>query len=214
MARPVRTGAATSPQVGADRVASTGYPGTVGTAEPSDLTALLHRATAGDGAAASALFDVLYADLHARAQRVASDANATLQPTALVHEAWLRLVPDRAPAFADRAHFLRAAGAAMRSALVDHVRARNAQKRGGGRQRVELDAIADVYQERALDLLALDDALRRLAERDAQLAQVVELRFFAGVPMQDIGSVLGCSTSTVERAWRTASAWLRAELAP
>lgn len=180
---------------------------------PGQVTALLRRASDGDQAAASELFAQLYAELRARAQSVAHRADATLQPTALVHEAWLKLVPDRAPSFADRTHFLRAAAAAMRSVLVDHIRARRTEKRGGDRQRVELDAIADVYDRRAVDLLGLDESLQRLAAMDPQLAQIVELRFFAGLQMQEIGPVLGVSTSTVERGWRTASAWLRAELA-
>lgn len=180
---------------------------------PGQVTALLRRSSDGDPAAASALFEQLYGELRARAQLVAGRAGATLQPTALVHEAWLKLVPERSPSFADRAHFLRAAAAAMRSVLVDHIRARRTQKRGGDLQRVDLDAVADVYDARAVDLLGLDEAMARLAALDPQLAQIVELRFFAGLQMQEIGPVLAVSTSTVERGWRTACAWLRAELA-
>ncbi|MCA8952761.1 MAG: sigma-70 family RNA polymerase sigma factor [Planctomycetes bacterium] len=177
-----------------------------------DLTRLLDRLRDGDTAAASALFELLYADIKRRAQRIAADANATLQPTALVHEAWLKLVPERAPTFADRAHFLRAAAAAMRSVLVDHIRARNTRKRGGAVAHVDVAAVADIYEQRAIDLLGLDEAMRRLAEFDPQLAQIVELRFFAGVPAPEIAAVIGVSASTVERGWRTACAWLRAEL--
>lgn len=116
--------------------------------------------------AMDALFSQAYEELRRLASAVRRNgAGPTLGPTALVHEAWLRLVPDRAPAFADRAHFLRAAAAAMRSVLVDHIRARATQKRGGGRQRVELHAIADVYQEQAVDLVGLDEALQRLGAR-------------------------------------------------
>lgn len=179
---------------------------------PDQVTALLRRSSDGDPAAASALFEQLYGELRARAQLVAGRAGATLQPTALVHEAWLKLVPERSPSFADRAHFLRAAAAAMRSVLVDHIRARRTQKRGGDLQRIDLDAVAAVYDERAVDLLGLDEAMARLAGFDPQLAQIVELRFFAGLQMQEIGPVLAVSTSTVERGWRTACAWLRAEL--
>jgi len=182
------------------------------TSLPSPVTALLRRTSAGDQAAASELFEQLYTDLKARAQRVVRTADATLQPTALVHEAWLKIVPERSPSFADRTHFLRAAAAAMRSVLVDHIRARHTQKRGGDASHVEIDMIADIYDKRAVDLLVLDEALERLAKMDPQLAQVVELRFFAGLQMQEIGPLLGVSTSSVERAWRTASAWLRAEL--
>ena len=180
---------------------------------PGPVTALLRRSSDGDPDAASALFSHLYAELHGRARQVAGSADATLQPTALVHEAWLKLIPERTPSFADRAHFLRAAAKAMRSVLVDHIRARRTQKRGGDRVRVELDAIADVYDRHPVDLPDLDEALRRLAELDPQLVQIVELRFFAGLQMQEIGPVIGASTSTVERGWRTASAWLRTQLA-
>ena len=182
--------------------------------DPGPITNLLHRSRAGDESAASELFERLYAELHQRAQLVAESANATLQPTALVHEAWLRLVPDRAPDFADRLHFLRAAAAAMRSVLIDHVRRRRAKKRGGNRVAVDIDALADLYAERAIDLVTFGDALQRLAAMDAQLAQLVELRFFAGMEMAEIATALGVSLSTVERAWRTARAWLRRELQP
>lgn len=182
--------------------------------EPHRVTSLLQRVREGDDAAASALFEQLYAELRARARAVAESAGATLQPTALVHEAWLKLVPDRSPAFADRLHFLRAAAAAMRSVLVDHIRARNSQKRGGNAVRVELDAIADLYTDRAIDLLSLEDAMQRLGALDPQLAQVVELRFFAGLEMRDVAAALETSLSTAERAWRTARAWLRTELQP
>lgn len=180
--------------------------------EPAEVTRLLQRAGCGDTSAASELFEHLYADLRARAQLVNQQANSTLQPTALVHEAWLRLVPNRRTPFADRAHFLRAAAKAMRSVLVDHVRARKAKKRGGDQARVELDHVADVYDARAIDLLTVDDAMRRLAALDPELAQIVELRFFAGLQMQEVAEVMGTSLSTVERGWRTAGAFLRAEL--
>lgn len=173
---------------------------------------LLRRSAAGDPDAASALFEQLYAELRARAQRVAGQAGATLQPTALVHEAWLKLVPERTPAFADRLHFLRAAATAMRSVLVDHIRARNTDKRGGRHAHVELDALADVYATRAVDLLALDESLQRLGAMDPQLAQIVELRFFAGLEMREVAGALDVSLSTVERGWRTARTWLHAEL--
>lgn len=180
--------------------------------DPSLVTSLLQRSRAGDEQAASQLFEHLYAELRARAQLVANDANATLQPTALVNEAWLKLVPNRTPAFADRLHFLRAAAAAMRSVLIDHIRARKSQKRGGDAVHFELDRLADLYSDRAVDLLALEEALQRLAALDTQLAQVVELRFFAGLEMREVAAALEVSLSTAERAWRTARAWLRTEL--
>lgn len=190
--------------------------------EPREpVTALLQRSRQGDAGASSALFERLYHELRARARLVAADANVTLQPTALVHEAWLKLVPERdGNGFADRVHFLRTAAAAMRSVLVDSIRARKTLKRGGGegdggmRHQVELDLLADLYSERAVGLLPLDDALERLAGIDPQLAQVTELRFFAGLGMRECAEAMDVSLSTAERAWRTARAWLRTELNP
>ncbi|MEZ6036876.1 MAG: sigma-70 family RNA polymerase sigma factor [Planctomycetota bacterium] len=180
--------------------------------DPGEVTLLLQRSRAGDPAAASALFEQLYSELRARAQKVADGANATLHPTALVHEAWLKLVPERSPEFADRLHFLRAAAAAMRSVLIDHFRARKTQKRSGRVVPVELDHIADLYADRGVDLLTLEEALQRLAALDPQLAQVVELRFFAGLGMKEVADAMETSLSSAERAWRTARAWLHAEL--
>lgn len=179
---------------------------------PEPVTSLLRAAQAGDGAAASRLFEQLYGELRASAHRLGNQHGATLQPTALVHEAWLKLMPDRDASFHDRSHFLRAAARAMRSVLIDHVRARRAQKRGGDAMRVELDGIAETYNQRAFDLLALDEAMHKLQGVDPSLAELVELRFFAGLPMQEVATTLGTSLSTVERSWRLASSFLRAEL--
>ncbi|MBL8754117.1 MAG: sigma-70 family RNA polymerase sigma factor [Planctomycetes bacterium] len=181
--------------------------------EPCDpVQDLLRRAGAGEPAAAAALFEHLYADLKARAHRVGQQADCTLQPTALVHEAWLKLAHRTTP-FTDRAHFLRAAAKAMRSVLVDHLRGKHRQKRGGDLVRVELDDFAAVYDERAIDLIALDEAMERLAAVDPTLAQIVELRFFTGLKMQEIADVQAASLTSVERGWRMACAFLRAELA-
>lgn len=193
-------------------VAATLYPSAM-TAADDPVQTLLQRMRDGDAAAASVLFEVLYADLRQRAQRVGQQASATLQPTALVHEAWLKLVPRHGTPWADRAHFLRAAARAMRSVLVDHLRGRQRQKRGGDLVRVELDEVAAVYDARAIDLLALDEAMERLAAVDADLAQIVELRFFAGLTMPEIAEVQATSLTTVERGWRMACAFLRSELA-
>lgn len=182
---------------------------------PDHVTALLVRAGAGDHSAASTLFDLLYGELRARARAILrDDRGLTLQPTALVHEAWLKLVPGGAAGPRDRAHFLRLAAAAMRSVLVDHARARNADKRGGGARRQPIDELCDVFAARATDLVVLDDALRRLHDLDPMLAQIVELRFFAGLEVAEVAATLAVSASTVERAWRTARSWLRAELDP
>lgn len=181
--------------------------------QPDTVADLLARVGAGDSEAAARLFGLLYADLRQRAHAILRDKDATLQPTALVHEAWLRLMPGRAPAIADRGHFLRLGARAMRSVLVDHARARRTGKRGGDRNRVEFDEVCSIYEDRAVDLLALDEALRGLGELDPQLLQLVELRFFAGLEVDAVAEVLAVSRSTVERGWRTARAWLRSTMA-
>ena len=137
----------------------------------------------------------------------------TLQPTALVHEAFLRLVPEGgAPQLEGRAHFLRVAARAMRRILVDHARARDADKRGGGRRPVALDDVLEAFAERDLDVLELSDAVEKLGAVDPELARLVELRFFAGLTIAETAAALGVSTPTVERHWRVARLWLAREL--
>jgi RNA polymerase sigma factor (TIGR02999 family) len=136
----------------------------------------------------------------------------TLQPTALVHEAWMRLVGGRA-GFDGREHFLAVAARAMRSVLVDHARRRRSQKRGGEGQRLPLDNVLPVYEERA-DLVALDEALNRLSVVDERRAQVVELRFFGGLTIEETAQTLKSSTATVQRNWQMARLWLLNELGP
>ncbi|HKB03738.1 MAG TPA: ECF-type sigma factor [Gemmataceae bacterium] len=180
----------------------------------TELTAILDRLRAGDPRAAGELFDRVYAELRrmAAAQVAAERAGHTLNATALVHEAYLRLFPGPAPAFADRAYFFAAAASAMRRVRVDHARARGADKRGGGQRRVELDSnIADAPGP-DLDLVALDEALDKLAAKDPARAKLVELRFFAGLTMPQVAEVLGVSLATAERHWAYARAWLLAEL--
>lgn len=138
---------------------------------------------------------------------------ATVQPTALVHEAWMRIARRPGAAFDDRAHFLGTAARAMRNLLVDLARARASEKRGGDRERMPLEVALELFDERAVDLVLLDDALDRLAEEDGQLAAVVELRFFGGLTHDEVAGVLGLSVPTVERRWRSARAWLRLTLA-
>jgi len=129
----------------------------------------------------------------------------TLQPTALVHEAWMRLTGGH---FIDRGHFAAVAAKAMRSVLVDHARRRGTLKRGGGRVRAELDGVLALFNESSPDLLALDDALRRLGENDPELARIVELRFFGGLSIEETARVLASSTASVTRGWRVARMWL------
>jgi RNA polymerase sigma factor (TIGR02999 family) len=179
-----------------------------------DLTAILEQVRAGDPEAPAALFAQVYEELRRLAGRqVRGDgADRALTPTELVHEAYLRLFAGQTPVFPDRAYFFAAAARAMRRVRVDHARAVQTVKRGGDRQRVELDSGLAVTPEPDLDLVALDEALDRLAARDPARAKLVELRFFAGLPMAEVAEVLGVSLATAERRWAYARAWLLAEL--
>lgn len=136
----------------------------------------------------------------------------TLQPTALVHEAYLRLAKQQNNAGLDSGHFFAMSVKAMRSVLVDHARHRNRLKRGGDLSRIPLDDIVDLYQKSAVDLVALDEALTQLALSSEDQAKVVELRFFGGLTEEETAAILGVSTRTVTRLWRRARAWLRHEL--
>ena len=138
----------------------------------------------------------------------------TLQPTALVHEAYLRLFPEQAADWADRSHFLRCAARAMRQILVDHARRRNRRKRGGDRNRVPLDSgVAFVSDQRPDILLALDEALTRLEALDPRQAEVVELLYFTGMTQPEAAEALRVSPRTINREWRLARAWLREQVA-
>lgn len=178
-----------------------------------EITRWLELARAGDTTALDRLMQTMYAELHGIAQRQMRNERSghTLQPTALVHEAVLRLLGKSAPALENRNHFLRAASQTMRRVLVDHARARNAAKRGGGLT-ILRDQDPGQAAEQPIDILALDDALTRLAEAEPRWAQVVELRFFAGLEVTEAAEVLGISTATVKRDWRFARAWLAHEL--
>jgi RNA polymerase sigma factor (TIGR02999 family) len=143
-------------------------------------------------------------------QRERSDH--TLQGTALVHEAYVRLLGDDAPHWQNRAHFFAVAAQVMRRILVEHARSRHAAKRGAGVCKVTLSAAESFSGRSDVDVIALDDALKTLAEMDPQQSQVVELKFFAGLSNEDTAEVLGISASTVKRDWNTARAWLFREL--
>jgi RNA polymerase sigma factor (TIGR02999 family) len=136
----------------------------------------------------------------------------TLQATALVHEAYLRLTRERDRTWESRAHFFAVAAQIMRNLLVDHARTLARAKRGGGAVEVSLEAVADFSGLDPEDLLALDDALRRLAEVDSRASRIVELRYFVGLTTEEIAEVLGASEKTIRRDWSAAKAWLRAEL--
>lgn len=190
------------------RVCALGYHVRVNRDETSEPTRLI-RALASDPQAGDRLLPYLYTELHQMAQAImrGERQDHTLQATALIHEAWLRLSGET-DGCEGRSHFLALAARAMRHALVDHARARNAQKRGGDLNRVTLDeGISDVVAESA-DILAIDEALTRLAEFDPDLARLVELRFFAGLKHEEVARALGCSLRSVERKWRLARAWM------
>ncbi|MBU0637755.1 MAG: sigma-70 family RNA polymerase sigma factor [Planctomycetes bacterium] len=181
---------------------------------PGEATQLLHALNANDPAAAERLFTVVYAELRAvagsyfRHQRL----DHTLQPTALVNEAFLRLVDQSCVEWKSRAHFLAVAARAMRQILIDHARRRNAAKRGGELCRVTLDEAVTPITDTDPELLDLDDAMQTLASMDQRQSKIVELRFFGGMTVEEIAHVLDLSKTTVETDWRMARAWLRREL--
>jgi RNA polymerase sigma factor (TIGR02999 family) len=181
----------------------------------TQITAMLQAAGRGEDGAASRLLALVYEQLRAmaQAQMGREAAPRTLQPTALVHEAWLRLFGEAEADWQNRAHFFGAAGEAMRRILVDAARRRAAHKRGGGRDRGDLDEdlVADKTQDR-LDLLALDEALARMEQRDPRMASIVKLRYFVELSVDDTAAALGISRRTVLREWMAAKAWLHQEL--
>lgn len=179
-----------------------------------DVTQLLDKCREGDGDALEALLPVVYDELHriAEARMRAERGDHTLQATALVHEAWMKLVDERERKWENRGHFLAIAATAMRRILVNHAVAKKALKRGGDRGRVTLDPSAAMLEDRADDLIALDESLTRLAAEFPDKARLVELSFFAGLTHQEIAELMGVSTRTVERSWRLARAWLRRDM--
>lgn len=181
---------------------------------PGDVTLLLSQLAGGDGSAVDRILPLVYQDLHALAGAFLRQERPghTLQPTALVNEAYLRLVDQRRGDWKDKAHFVAIASQAMRRVLVDHARTRNRVKRGGGRIRAVVDADMVFVDDPAEDILALDDALTRLAAINPQAARTVEMRCFGGLTIEQSASLLGTSQSTVERQWRYARAWLHREL--
>jgi RNA polymerase sigma factor (TIGR02999 family) len=180
-----------------------------------DVTRLLDAAAAGSSAALGEVLPLVYEELRglAAAYLVGERAGHTLQPTALVHEAYLRLAAQRSAGWHGRAQFLGVAAQAMRRVLVDHARTRGRVKRGGGAQRTGLDEAVESLEASAGDLLTLDEALARLAAIDPQKSRVVELRFFAGASVEETAEIVGISARTVERDWAMARAWLHGEIA-
>lgn len=190
----------------------------MGGAQPDpdpDVTRLLRRMAAGDEDARRRVYAALYEQIRAVAGRVharlGSDRD-TLQTTALIHEAFLKLAGAEPVDWQGRSHFLAVAARVMRQVLVDHHRARTADKRGGGRQRVPLDDLADAYESRSEGLLDLDAQLERLARADPVAASLVDLHFFGGLPMHATAEALGLSLRSAERLLQYARAWLRKAL--
>ena len=181
----------------------------------SNLTQVLHAVESGDRKAANELLPLVYEELRKLAtHKMANEGPGnTLQPTALVHEAWLRLAGDDNPKFEGRVHFFAAAAEAMRRILIDRARRKHAARHGGGLQRVDFQDI-ELATGVAADenLLALDEALDRLAARDKPKAELVELRYFAGMTIAEAAGVLRISEPTAKRWWTYARAWLYAEM--
>ncbi len=181
---------------------------------PGEVTRLLLEWKGGDAAALDRLLPLVYAELRRIAARHLRHERPghTLQPTALVHEAYLRLVSAPELEWQDRAHFFGVAARLMRQILVDHARARQRAKRGGEVRKVSLDEAPEARVTADVDLLALDEALGRLADLDPQQSRVVELRYFGGLTTEETAEVVGVSPATVKREWTLAKAWLRREL--
>jgi len=182
--------------------------------ESQEVTVLLAALTRGDDGAASKLIPVVYDELrrlagnYMRRERV----DHTLQATALVHEAYLKLVEQRSVNWQSRAHFFGVAAQLMRRILIDHARGHSRQKRGGEQKKVSLDEMLVFSEQQADKLLAVDDSLNHLAKLDPRQAHVVELRFFGGLSVEEAAEVLGVSPKTVKREWSVAKAWLYADL--
>ena len=184
------------------------------TPSPPNVTELLRNWSDGDQQAQEKLFQVVYNELHRQAARYLRNEQRglSLQTTDLIHEAYLRLISQQHVEWESRLHFFAIAAKIMRRILVDHVRGRQAAKRGGSDIRLPLEDAMVVHPGQDLDLVALDEALTRLAAIDPQQSQVVELRFFSGLSVEETAKVLDVSERTVKRDWNVAKAWLRREL--
>lgn len=181
--------------------------------EPKTVTQLLHAWREGDREALDRLAPLIYDELHRLAERAmrGERRDHTLQPTALIHEAYLRLV-DADVEWNDRVHFMATAASMMRRILVDHARAKRRIKRGGDKEKVSLETALVISEEPSEEIVLLDDALRRLERQDARKAKAVELKYFGGLSYEETGMALGISPATVERDLRMAKAWLYSEL--
>ncbi|MFZ2873041.1 MAG: sigma-70 family RNA polymerase sigma factor [Phycisphaerales bacterium] len=178
------------------------------------VTRLLSRARQGDSTATNELFPLVYEELRVlAAKHMAGERREhTLSPTSLVHEAYLRLVGPSATSWDNRAHFFGAAAIAIRRILTDHARSRARDKRGGGASLVRLEGDSLAGDAETIDHASLDDALTKLATLDPQKARIVELRYYVGLPVEQVAQAMGVSQSTIAREWAFARTWLRREL--
>jgi len=181
----------------------------------TDVTLILKKATDGDTSAVDQLLPLVYDELRALAQDylLRERPDHTLQATALVHEAYIRLIKQEDVEWKSRAHFFAVAAQAIRRILVDHARTHGRQKRGGGCRRVELTEDVAESPQTSVDLVALDEALKELGRLDSRQARIVELRYFGGLTLKEVAEVIGVSQRTVDGDWAMARAWLRRAIA-
>jgi RNA polymerase sigma-70 factor, ECF subfamily len=179
-----------------------------------EVTTLLAAWGKGDASALDQLMPLVYAELHRIARRVWSQhqRNDTLQPTALINEAYLKLANAESASFQDRRHFFAVASTAMRQILVNHAMARLAEKRGGGRAEVSLDEVQRAVDQEAQEIVSLHEALEALQAVDPRKSKVVEMRYFGGLSIEETAEALGISVGTVNRDWRLARSWLIREM--
>lgn len=191
-------------------------PGATILGESGDVAKLLERASQGDSSAADELALLVYDELRAIASRFRQRERSdhTLQTTAIVHEAYMRIMDQRRVTWQNRAHFLSVAATMMRRVLVNHARDRGRHKRGGAWERIPLDDIIASVQGDDVDLISLDVALSKLGKMDPDKLRLVELRFFAGCSVEETAKILSKSSATVKREWRLAKAWLKSEMSP
>jgi RNA polymerase sigma-70 factor (ECF subfamily) len=183
-------------------------------AEQSQVTVLLGRFREGDREAEAQLIPLVYSELRRLASHVLNRERGdhTLQPTALVHEAFLRLTNENQPMWQNRAHFFGVSARLMRQILVDYARRHRAGKRGGAQEKLPLDDVLAFSPEKSTEIVALDEALDRLSKQDGRQARIVEMKFFGGLGMEEIAEVLKVSSKTVNRDWTMARAWLHQEM--
>jgi RNA polymerase sigma factor (TIGR02999 family) len=188
--------------------------GQVGKKTVTEATTILERVATGEAQAADELLPLVYQELRklAAARMAAESGTSTLQPTALVHEAWLRLTGSDQQAWKNRAHFFAAAAEAMRRILIERARRKHTLKRGVGLQRIDLDRVEVAIDADAESLLRIDEALAKLAHQDAEAAELVKLRFFVGMSYPEAAQALGISARTAKRYWAFSRAWLFREL--